>query len=203
MPKLDKPGAAAPEGAEGPDRTSPADAGDGEGSSPAPGGGPSSPAASSSSSSAAASDEASFPADVQAGPAGFGDLARHFRRLRLIERVLGLALILFLFIYQNWFFALGALMGALLLDANLAVFQRVIDRAVPGRQDKPVWVTILKFYALFALTVVAAFLLVWLNVGEPLGFLGGILLLLPALLLTVLWSGVEFLASVRRVSGNA
>jgi hypothetical protein len=129
-------------------------------------------------------------------------LARHFRRFRLIERILGAALVALLFFLQGWFFALGALAGVLLLDANLLVLQRVIDKARPGRVDKPIWVTILKFYGLFALTGLAAFLIVWLRVGDPLAFLGGLAVLLPAMILTVLWSGVEFLASLRRASGD-
>jgi hypothetical protein len=116
---------------------------------------------------------------------------------------LGLALAVFLLCYLTWFHALGALVGAILVDFNLAVLQRVIDSARPGREAPPVWKTILKFYGLFALTAFLAFLAVYLRLGEPLAFLGGLLTLLPALLLTVLWSGAEFLVSVRRASGNA
>jgi hypothetical protein len=151
-------------------------------------------AASGLSASYAASDE---------GPPSFRDLIRHFRRFRLIERILALALAVVLLCTKGWFFSLGALAGTVLLDSNLAVLQRVIDRSRPDRVEVPVWVTILKFYALFAVTAFVAFLVVYFRVGHPLAFLGGVLALVPALLLTVLWSGVEFLASLRRASGNA
>jgi hypothetical protein len=110
--------------------------------------------------------------------------------------------VIFLFFYQGWFHALGALVGALLLDGNLYVFQRVIGASRPGRVEKPVAVTILKFYGLFALTALLAFLAVFLKVGNPMAFLGGLLTLVPALLLAVLWAGLEFLVSLRRVSGD-
>lgn len=218
MSEMDMLGARAPEGSAGPDESLPPAAAPADGpdalpaadtavaqGKPAPDASASGkPAPDAVGSGISASAPGTGPAGtVPDGPAGFGDLARHFRRLRLMERSLGVALVAFLFMYHDWFLALGALLGALVLDVNLLVFQRVIDRAVPGRQDRPVWVTILKFYGLFALTVAASFLIVWLRAGDPLGFLGGIMILLPAMLLTVLWSGVEFLLSVRRVTGNA
>ncbi|MDR2198433.1 MAG: ATP synthase subunit I [Deltaproteobacteria bacterium] len=118
-------------------------------------------------------------------------------RLRLIFRLLAVVLIIFLFFKENVQYSLGALLGALVADFNLSIFHYVVKTSDPRKKGSPVIVTIFKFYGLFALTALYVFLCVYFHLGEPVGFLLGILCFLPALLAVFLW------ALARHLSGRS
>jgi hypothetical protein len=129
-------------------------------------------------------------------------LALYARRMRMIFRTLALILVVALFVAKGAGFGLGALMGAIIVEINLSVFVYVVKRTDPTKRGGPILVTILKFYALFAGTILYVFLCIYLGVGKPMGFLFGILSFLPALLLTLLWALGSHLGKVSRKRGG-
>ncbi|MDR2339930.1 MAG: ATP synthase subunit I [Deltaproteobacteria bacterium] len=120
--------------------------------------------------------------------------------MRLVFRILAVALIIVMGFLKGPFFSLGVLMGALIVDVNLSIFHYVVRKSDPANPGSPIWVTILKFYLLFAGTALYVFLCIFLHIGEPLGFLVGILCFLPALILTFLWAFINYLRGRARRS---
>jgi hypothetical protein len=114
-------------------------------------------------------------------------LLRYLRGMQFIVRGLALVLIVFLFVTRGWSYALGAFMGALIVEINLLIFFFVVKNSDPEKKGSPIWLTILKFYLLFAATAAYVFICIYYHIGEPKGFLFGILTFLPALVITFLW----------------
>jgi hypothetical protein len=130
------------------------------------------------------------------------ELALYAGRMRLIFRAIALALVVFLFFREGPEVALGALMGALIVEINLSIFHWVVKKSDPAKKEGPIWLTILKFYALFVLTALYVFLCIFLKIGTPLGFLFGILSFLPALLSTFAWALASHLLASRGRPGK-
>ncbi|MDR2405296.1 MAG: ATP synthase subunit I [Deltaproteobacteria bacterium] len=121
-------------------------------------------------------------------------LALYIKRMQYIVRGLALALIIFLFFTEGWSWALGAFMGALIVEINLSIFFVVVKNSDPRKKGSPIWLTIMKFYLLFAATAVYVFICIYYHIGEPKGFLFGILTFIPALVATIIWAMVSHIA---------
>jgi hypothetical protein len=81
----------------------------------------------------------------------------------------------------------GVFWGALIVEINLSLFIYAIKNSKANKLDSPIWVTILKFYGLFALTVLLIIVVMFFRLGNPLWFLAGLLTFIPALFITILW----------------
>jgi hypothetical protein len=131
-------------------------------------------------------------------------------RMRMLFRVLAAAVILFLLVCfymkqglkTGLLYALGAFLGAFIVDLNLSIFQHVVRTSDPEAKAGPIWLTILKFYGLFAMTAVYVFICIFFHLGEPKGFLAGILCFLPALLGVIVWITASWLANRRGRPGK-
>jgi hypothetical protein len=126
------------------------------------------------------------------------ELVVYSRRMSLIFRLLAGALILFLFFSGSPGISLGALMGALIVEINISIFNYVVKKSDPAKKESPILVTIFKFYLLFAFTAVYVFLCIFFRLGEPIGFLFGVLTFLPALMATFAWALVSYLVRRKR-----
>jgi hypothetical protein len=127
-------------------------------------------------------------------------------RMILLTGAIGLALSVYLWLSRGFSWGIGAFLGVLLVLGNLVILYRVLLKSVPDRVEKPIWVTILKFYLLFFLTILIAFLIIILGIGNPFGFLSGLLVFIPSFLAVLAWSGINHFAEVKgraRASGKA
>jgi len=79
----------------------------------------------------------------------------------------------------------GALLGGLLVEANLSLLVLTLDRASEWR-GQSLQGTLARFYLAFVLTALVCFLVVRFHWGQPLAFLAGLLSLIPGLALALL-----------------
>jgi hypothetical protein len=119
------------------------------------------------------------------------------QRMLLVTGGIGLALTVFLYFSRGTMWGVGAFLGALLVEGNLLVLYYVLLKSEPDRVEKPIWVTIIKFYLLFALTILLAFLIIVLGLGNPFGFLAGLLTFIPSFMAVLIWSGISHFISER------
>ncbi|MDR2459323.1 MAG: ATP synthase subunit I [Deltaproteobacteria bacterium] len=125
--------------------------------------------------------------------AAFNNLKRYSNRMRLLARIIAIILILYLFFAHGWFWALGGLLGSLVVEGNLSILHYVISKGSPNRVERPLWVTIMKFYLLFGLTLLVSCIIIIFHLAQPFGFLAGIMVFIPAFVVTLTWCGLEYL----------
>jgi hypothetical protein len=125
--------------------------------------------------------------------AAFNNLRLYSHRMRLLARVLALVLIAYLLFAYGWFWAFGGLLGALVVEGNLSILHYTLTKSRPDRVERPLWVTIMKFYLLFGLTLLVSCLIIILGLAQPFGFLAGIMVFIPAFVVTVAWCGLEYI----------
>ena len=102
------------------------------------------------------------------------------RRVRLWTRLSALALA-----GAAWALAgpeglLGAILGGLVLEVNLSLLVRTLDRTAQWR-GQSLKGTLLRFYLAFMATALVCFLVIRFQWGAPLAFLAGLLALVPGL----------------------
>ncbi|MDR2350684.1 MAG: ATP synthase subunit I [Deltaproteobacteria bacterium] len=117
----------------------------------------------------------------------FHSLRLGSRRMFLLTAAISVVLIVFLLVGEGWFWALGGFLGSAIVLGNLAVFHRAMLGSEPTRTESPLWVTILKFYGLFVLTIALAALIIIFGIGNPFGFLAGLMVFLPSFFGTLIW----------------
>ncbi|MDR1166540.1 MAG: hypothetical protein LBO66_11880 [Deltaproteobacteria bacterium] len=132
-----------------------------------------------------------------------GEVRAFVLRMRLIARSLSLLTIGVLFYFQGWYYAVGALWGSLLVEGNLSILARTLFHSRPDRLEKPLWVTVGKFYFLFALTAFLALIIIIKRLGHHFGFLAGLFVFIPAFLATGAWFGIEKLVKGRKIKATA
>jgi hypothetical protein len=135
--------------------------------------------------------------------AAFNNLRRYSHRMRLLARILAIALIIFLFFAYDWFWAFGGLLGALVVEGNLSILHYALVRSRPDRVERPLWMTILKFFLLFGATLLVSTLIILLGLAQPFGFLAGIMVFIPAFVATLSWCGMEYLIKGKGSGSNA
>ncbi|MDR1546399.1 MAG: hypothetical protein LBU12_06760 [Deltaproteobacteria bacterium] len=107
-------------------------------------------------------------------------------RVRWAARFLNFAAILVLWALQGPFWAWGALMGGLVLEANLTLFKRFAASCRPGPLTTSLWATLLRFYLAFAGTVLYCLAVVKFGLGAPIAFLLALVAFIPAIVLGLL-----------------
>jgi hypothetical protein len=88
--------------------------------------------------------------------------------------------------FQKLFWGLGYLLGGAIVVGDCYLFYRFACRSRPGRLEKPLWVTVVKFYLVSVINIGLCFLVIKFGLGHPLGFLFGLLVFLPAVSLGLL-----------------
>lgn len=105
------------------------------------------------------------------------------RRVRLGARLSGLALAAGCAFFggDDWAaWLLGAVLGALVVEANLSLLVRALARANKWR-GRSLWPTLLIFYLAFAATAMICVLVIRNGWGQPLAFLTGLFSFLTGL----------------------
>lgn len=85
----------------------------------------------------------------------------------------------------GWEWLIGALLGGLLVEANLSLLRRAMIRSA-GWRGRSLWPTLIWFYLAFGGTAVACFIVVRGHFGHPLAFLLGLLSFFAGLSLALL-----------------
>jgi hypothetical protein len=116
----------------------------------------------------------------------FGQVVEAGRLARLAARIMAAAAAGLLALLAGPFHALGAVMGGLVVEANLDLFLAFARGAVPGRLSVPLWVAVLKFNVAFVLTLAVCVLIVKFRIGHPLAFLLGLSVFIPAVIAGIL-----------------
>ncbi|MDR0356592.1 MAG: hypothetical protein LBJ64_12785 [Deltaproteobacteria bacterium] len=117
-------------------------------------------------------------------------------QLRIVAKVavvimaVGIALnalqILVFFLLKGAFFGVGAVEGGALVVLDLWIFKKFAADSRPGRLQKPLWVTIVKFYLVSLANIAVCFLVLKFKLGHPLSFIAGLGTFLPALTVGVI-----------------
>lgn len=82
-----------------------------------------------------------------------------------------------------WF--VGALLGGLVVEANLGLLLRFLSRAAEWRGTS-IWPALIRFYFFFGATAVVCFLIIRNQWGHPLAFLLGLLSFFAGLVLALI-----------------
>jgi hypothetical protein len=117
----------------------------------------------------------------------FGEVLKSAVLIRLTARILSLTLALVLLFVRDYFWAVGSLLAGAVLEINLTLFIRFVSRSRPGRLDVPLWVTLIKFYAICFATMVFCFFVIKFQLGDPLAFILGLGVFIPSLVVGLCW----------------
>lgn len=114
---------------------------------------------------------------ISASEADLSQLMAGAARVRSCSRLAALAIMLACaFVggpdWKSWL--TGALLGGLVVEANLSLLFRVLIKSVSWK-GRSLWPTLLKFYLTFGATIVFCILVVRNHWGQPLAFLMGLL----------------------------
>jgi len=104
------------------------------------------------------------------------------RRVRLWTRLTALALAVAAWHLGGAEGLIGAVLGILVVEANLGLLVLVLDRA-PQWSGQSLRGTLARFYLAFLATALVCFLVVRFHWGHPLAFLAGLLAPVPGLVL--------------------
>ena len=107
------------------------------------------------------------------------------RRVRLCTRLAALALAGAALALGGAGGLAGAVLGGLLVEANLSLLVLTLDRA-PEWRGRSLQGTLARFYLAFTATALVCFLAVRFHWGHPLAFLAGLLSLIPGLALALI-----------------
>ena len=102
--------------------------------------------------------------------------------VRRVARIAILLLAASLGFWRGPMWAIGALVGGVLIEINLHLFISTVRQARPGPLRVPIWLTIIKFNLAFLATLAACVLVVKFRLGDPLAFLLGLMVFLPSVL---------------------
>ncbi|MDR3203479.1 MAG: hypothetical protein LBV23_01870 [Deltaproteobacteria bacterium] len=122
------------------------------------------------------------------------------RTVRAVARIIGFLLALTLLFFKGWQWAVGSLMGAFLIEANLTALKIAVQNSqkMPKNvKNLPLWPLVLKIMALFISSAVYCIVVIRYRIGEPFGFFFGTLALPVALGLGLSWVGI-FLSKLTR-----
>ncbi|MDR2456540.1 MAG: ATP synthase subunit I [Deltaproteobacteria bacterium] len=118
-------------------------------------------------------------ASTPAGP--FREVYEAALAVRLVARWLIIFLAAAAGVWKGPMWAVGVLVGGLVIELNLDAFISFVLKARPGRLSVPLWLTVVKFNLAFVLTVAVCVLVIKFRLGDPLAFLFGLLVFLPAI----------------------
>ena len=107
------------------------------------------------------------------------------RRVRLWTRLTALTLVGAAWRLGGAEGLIGAVLGALVVEANLGLLVLILDRA-PQWRGQSLKGTLARFYLSFLATSLVCFLVIRFHWGHPLAFLAGLLTLVPGLALALI-----------------
>ncbi|UQZ87903.1 hypothetical protein C4J81_01180 [Deltaproteobacteria bacterium Smac51] len=111
-------------------------------------------------------------------------------RVRWCARLAALAVIAAGLVMGGPSWALGAVLGGLVVEINLGLLTRLIRRAAEWRGPS-LGPTLMRFYLTFGATIIVCVLIIRNHWGHPLGFLGGLLSFFVGLVLALISMAVR------------